>query len=517
MKKVLVLALALVMVFALFTGCSKPKEEANDPVSPKPSPSTAAPSPDDEPEELVNINFWIQTGNPGYELKDEVEAAINAVTEEAINVHVNIKLIATADYGTQITLAMANKEPVDIAQYTPMSFTGATWQAFHANGALKDVTDLLEEYGQDIKNEIGDEFLSALSFDGRVYGFALKQFNSNVYMTYRADLLENAGALEDFKNMQTWADYEAVAAKLLDTQVYMIGGAGENIIVNKKFAFGGESIFDTITWDNLGDQLNVIMTDQEGNVWNAFEDENNINSYKRVADWYEKGFVYPDSPHTQENISALIINGTIGGIITFSEFGVESMKTQQFGAPSACIELAPGVISTNDVQVWGMFMPSCAAEPEAAMKFFNLLYTNSELQNLLTWGIEGKSYIVEDGIAKYPEGKNSTDCGWHMSDYALGNQFLTLPWEGTSATFREEARASMDNATRSIYMGLAIGMSDYENIVSAISSVRGEYLRQIANGLYSDSLYSEFMDKLDAAGIADYLSLYETAVADFLA
>ena len=106
--------------------------------------------------------------------------------------------------------------------------------------------------------------------------------------------------------------------------------------------------------------------------------------------------------------------------------------------------------------------------------------------------------------------------GFHNNDYKIGNSFLCLPWSGSSKDFRSEAKTFFEAAPSSNYLGLTIDTSEYASLVSQISAVTDEFHGQMCGGFYTEELYQEYLDKLDAAGIDEYIALYQTAIDGFL-
>lgn len=81
-----------------------------------------------------------------------------------------------------------------------------------------------------------------------------------------------------------------------------------------------------------------------------------------------------------------------------------------------------------------------STEPEAAMKFLNLLYGNEELVNLLAYGIEGEHYVkTEDGKIAYPEGIDPSISKYRGDQsYMYGNAMLTYFHETHTVQSHEE-------------------------------------------------------------------------------
>lgn len=520
MKKTRILALVLIvcMLATVFVACTKKETDDGKDNTPSSKPSTSIDgneNPDDGGEvEIEEINFWMHAPNYYEDLQD-IEDALNELTERDIGIHVNITAIPSGDYGAQLSLAIANNESIDACTVVPMP--AGSFTTLYSNGALYDITDLLEEYGQGIKALLGDEILAAQQVDGRQYGLSnYRLLASAPYIVYRTDSLENAGVLEDFRNMQTWAEFEAVMTAVMDSNSTYGFGIQGNVSYN--FVLGAESIYDTYAYDYLGDSLLLVFAKQNGEVGLVYDQEDVLNQYRMYADWMKKGILYPDSPINTESSDILVSQNAYAGQVTQSEFGIEIAKKQSMGIDVECVQLGDGLISTSTCRIWSMGMPASSANPVGGMKFLNYLYTTAEAMNLLIWGIEGQNYYVKDtGEAAYLEGKDASTSGYHFGDYAMGNQFLVLPWEGQGGDFRVRAEENLKNSTRSIFLGLSFDTSDYSTMITALSAVKAEYMGQVCYGQFSDKLLDEYLQKLGTAGIDDYIALYQAAAADFLA
>ena len=521
LKNLLALLLAVLMLVTLFAACSTNEEE--------PAPGDDSSTAPDETDggdvddgEITTINFWwTDTGTTGSAASaDDVAAAINEITEAEIGVHVNMQYIANADYPTQINLMVGNQEPVDVAVYLPG--VAGSFLTFYTNGILSDITDLLDEYGKDVKALFGDEVLAMTTVDGRVYGLSTyRLLNSSMYWCARKDALETAGMTELAENMTTWAELETILEAITENAgMYGFGASNAyGLLADPGAIFAGEKLSDTTTYDILGDSLYVVYSDQEGNVSLLQEQEAFVEQCEMVAGWMSNGWMWPDTAYNSKDGSEILIGqGVFASYFTQSEYGIEVNKTQQIGQEMFCLNLKDSVLSTTQGQKFGIFIPVSAAEPEAAMKFINLLYTNKDLMNLYIYGIEGTNWVLnEDGVGEYPEGKDSSTCGWHTMDFMLGNQFLVYPWTPLPATFRDEAKANFDAAPRSAYLGFTLDTSGHDTLMAGITAVVNQFMPQITGGLYTEALYSEFIEQLKGAGIDEWITLYQDALTEWLA
>ena len=150
-------------------------------------------------------------------------------------------------------------------------------------------------------------------------------------------------------------------------------------------------------------------------------------------------------------------------------------------------------------------VPVTSKEPEAAVKFLNLMYTDKEVVDLLNYGIEGSDYVVkDDGTYGYPKGYDSTNVGYHIDmTWLFGNQYLAGVWEGDDPESREISKEINAEASKSATFGFSADVSEFGTQIAAITSAVNEYAGTLQNGLAQDvdATLEEFLQKLNAAGI----------------
>lgn len=464
-------------------------------------------------EETAEIIVTFPTaGNVADEAK--IEAAINEITEKEINTHVTLDLVEIGSYDQQISLKMSSSEPLDL--FFSMGFT---YQA--AQNQLMPMNDLLDEYGQDIKALLGD-LLDATTVSGEILGVTpYRILNSDVYAVMRTDVLEDLGLLEKAQNMTSMAEFEEILAAVKENTSYvpLVCDSNGVILAASGCYLSGDSFSEMGSYDQLGDSLKLIAAsmDGEGKVYNNFASAEYREMYERVADWYEKGYVYKDAATTQDYAASLVKANVGFAYVCPSEIGVEAVKSAECGTAMTCVKIMEMPITESTCSNFVWTIPVTAAEPEAAMKMLNLMYTDSRIANLLAWGIEGEHYVVKDGVAYYPEGVDAGSCGWHTTDWSYGNQFLVLPWEGQSADFREVSEAALQEAERSPYLGFVCDTENIQTELSSVTSVVNEFLPSIDSGTADSAFYDEFLEKLEKNGVQVIIDEYQLQLDEWLA
>ncbi|HLV10142.1 MAG TPA: hypothetical protein VKY40_08035, partial [Halanaerobiales bacterium] len=116
---------------------------------------------------------------------ERVEEALSEITMEKINVTVSLLPLRIGNFNQQINLMLSGNEKLDL-----MSMM-ATVSMYQSQGHLLPLDDLLNEYGQDIKEIIGPELLEATTFDGKTYAVVPNRgYASGVGLLIRKDLLD---------------------------------------------------------------------------------------------------------------------------------------------------------------------------------------------------------------------------------------------------------------------------------------------------------------------------------------
>ena len=120
--------------------------------------------------------------------------------------------------------------------------------------------------------------------------------------------------------------------------------------------------------------------------------------------------------------------------------------------------------------------------------------------NLLVRGEENVDYTVENGEATRIENQ------YFGADYICGNNTLLIPLAGNGADYYERVKEMNASAELSPYLGFALNLTDDMNLqISQISAVTDQYRQTIQCGGYTEEMYQEYLEKLEVAGVYDYL------------
>ena len=417
------------------------------------------------------------------------------------------------DYITQLGLKFSSGEQVDVCALAAYS---AGFPSLYSNGQLMDITDLLANEGAGIAAEMG-EYLEATTVNGRVYALPpYRNYASANYLLMRKDILEQLGMEEQARNFTTWSEAEELFARVKDETG--ISPLGTGITQEGGVIYCSDDFSDYIAYDGLVDFTHLLYCDEDNQISLLLENDMYRAMMERVKKWYDNKWIYQDAPYSDQLPDELIAAGVEFGAIEVSEMGVEKAKAEATGYEIVAVELSKNVVTTNSVNKFGLAIPTLSEEPEAAMRWLNELYTNPDIENLLVWGEEGVDYVINDqGEADYPEGIDAQTVPYHELDFFFGNYFIALPWAGNGSNFRQEALDYLNVSEVSPILGFSADTSEMGDIVSAISSVHEQYSKSEIVGCFDDELYNEYITKLHAAEVDEYIAELQSQLNDFAA
>ena len=541
-KKVLAVILTMIMAISLVAGCGSSEKakqtqgNTSAPVQTKGTDSkdadmgetavqdTETLEDDDEDDTMAEINMvYMPMGSVPTGI-DAVEDAINEITEVEINTHVNIEMIETGSYEQQIGLKMSSGEKMDLMLTLP--FGSTSYNNMASQKQFKDISGLLDKYGRDILDMLGN-LMDATTVDGKIYAVpTYRTLVTSEYIVMRTDVLEDLGLLEKAQNMTSFTEYEEIlaAVKASSQWGYLAGIANSDsdglCLPLAGGYLGVDKFSDAYYYDQLGDLNKIIAIDPEGTedtIKMNFATEDYKAMIDKMRDWYEKGYVYKDAATTDDTAEILVKNNVAFSYFVEGEIGIETSKTAACGTDMTCVKIVTLPISTSSCTKFVWAVPTTADEPEAAVKFMNMMYTDARIENLLAWGVENVNYQVKDGIAYFMDGEDINNCSYHVADFMFGNQFLALPWDGQTADFRQLAKAEMDSAKESKYLGFSCDTSGIQNELTSISNVIAEFGPSLESGIAPAGDYDKFIDKLNSSGAQTIVDEYQKQLDVWLA
>lgn len=453
--------------------------------------------------------------------------AINKITEEKIGVRIEaMDQLDVNSYIEQLPKKMASgAAEYDLVMCTaiPMcSFT--TWQS---QNQLADITDLVDYYAPDAK-ELLKDYMASTTVNGKVYALpCYRQYNSNMYVLMREDLLETAGQAvgEDLvqaaRDAKTWTDLEAIMQKVADSNTLPEGmkvfGATDNqgtMMTPGSSILGSDDFASSIGFDALGDTYKYIYVNPDTDtVENMFENEDYLEAVNRAWKWSQNGWTSKDNQWNLENAGDdLLSTDSAFSFLSTCEYGCEELKEAQYGKPLVAVKVSEIPITTQTGRQWSWAVPNASQNPEAAVAFLNLMFTDPDIENLLVYGVEGTDYDVVDGEAVV-----RSDAAYRSSDFFYGNQFNAYPAQGLGSDFREKALEDMKAAPISKYYGCVVSTDEIADTITNVHEVLKKYQWPLEDGVLDPATtIPEMKQALESAGLNEIIEYYQKALDSYL-
>lgn len=394
-----------------------------------------------------------------------VQEKINEITEKEIGVTVEFPEFSNSpDYFPEAILTLSTPEQLDI-----MLAGYGCFMECYVDGKLRPLDSLLEEYGQDIIQQVGEDRIRYCDIHGVHYGIPVNgdyTQQRNCYVM-RKDILEKYHL--DPKKIRTIEDLEHVFAVVKEKEpgmtVLSAGAEPNTTILTTNLSFLDTSSGISLTaYEGNG---------KEGRLINAFDSEEYKNALRQVRRWYLKGYIDEDIYGVKEPVDSRVRQGELFAYTerkaAWSEKsedirigGIEMVRVSPGPAafPHRGYSSMPYVITRNSVS------------PKAAMQLLNLFYSNSEIEDLLCYGVEGVHYKkTEDGHITYIEEGASNPFLWNS--YNIPNQYITHVWEGQDLDFWKQ----VEKRNESVRQGPKMGFNfDYSNVAAEYRKVTNIYL-----------------------------------------
>lgn len=457
-------------------------------------------------EKPVELVFAIpNTGTPMTDL-DQVIEEINKISLQKINATVKVNLIDWAAWNQQINLILAGNEQLDLL----VTSAYMNYSSMVAKGQLVPLDDLLQEHGQGIMEAMDPVFYEGTRLNGKIYGVSsFRELVADYGFNARKDLLDKHQI--DLSGIKSFEELEPIFELIKEKEpgiIPLVQRNTSNTVV-------GDMIASRV--DNLGDGMGVLMLeDNNTTVVNLYETPQYREAVELARKWYNAGYIAPDAATSQEGYVALMKAGKGFGYFSNMKPGFEVQETGLIGYEIEGVRLTPPVGGSSGPVAFMISIPSNTKYPEKAMQFMNLLYTDADIMNLLTLGIEGKHYVKTDnGQVRVPDGVENS--GYVFNQWLIGNNSLTYLWEGWDPNQWENLKEFNRSAVYSPALGFLFDASNVKTEVAAVNNVISEYKAGLESGSVDPKVLPNFIDDLKKAGIDTIIAEKQRQLDEFLA
>jgi putative aldouronate transport system substrate-binding protein len=493
-KRILALIVVMFLMFSL-TACISKESPATGKSDSTSKGGAKAQEPESQKIAKLVVAFPTFTGPPPDLLM--IQNAMNDISRKKIGVEVELLVTDIASYNQQMKLMLTGREPLDI-----ISTVTSLYVPSIQNGQLLDLEEnnLLETYGQGIIDAIGWDYINACRVGGVLYGLPNNRdfAQGRGCAAVRTDLLKgigyefkHEGEIEHITLEQLNDIYTKIHEKYPELEIYRPASTSMLQFSNVD-ALGG-NVFGVLL--DYGATLDVV---------NLFESDFYMEYAKRIRDYYLKGYISQDAATDTTAVTELVKSGTLASYTTGGKPGIKQQETNLCGMEMTIFQTLGDHISSTSISQFPWSIPINCTNTEAAMKYLNLIYTDADMMNLISWGVEGEHYIIQDdGLANFPEGVNATNSGYiHSMGWLFFNQFITHVWAGNDPNLWDNIRKFNNEAYKSAALGFTFDPANVSNELTAVQNVYDEYQKSIEYGLVDPvSGIAEMNEKMKAAGL----------------
>jgi putative aldouronate transport system substrate-binding protein len=517
-KKILSSLMVVLMITALFTACSS-KENAsnNSPANSGDQESSSDTGVDTSKEAKLVYYLW---GSEGVANKD-ILGEINKKLKADLNATIEVKYIDWPDTATKYPLLFASGEEFDMSHASPGA--PVSYFTLASQGALVDINDMLDKVAPKLKAEIPASVWENTKYKGQIYGVPslYSEFTPAGY-AYSSELLKKYG-MEKITSLDDMTEYM------------------DNVVANESFpALNGKAedaqnmyrmlVDTTEMWiDAPGisfNELNLVTKSPEDykTVFHPALTQEFEDWAVKMREWADKGYwekdILSSSLGGKDNFRA----ANSAGYMTHAQdwigqYGAD-LKAQPesdpyfftFAEANKKIKRKMGVdnstvISTN------------SSNPERSLMVIEKFMTDESYYNLIQYGIEGKQYIIEDGVKKTPPGFDEKTDGGGFSAWSLRNDKFVVPSD-TENPIRNSLFAEWDQvAIDDPYNGFSFDPSNVTTEIASISNVNSQLGIQLMLGKTSKApkeAVADYRSQLEKAGIDKVIAEVEKQLAEFV-
>lgn len=441
---------------------------------------------------VMAFPYW--TGAP--EDTKQVEEAINEIVRDKLNIEVEFQISDSGSYKQNITLALTGGEQIDIINNMLVGYASMATQ-----GYLLDLNenDLLNTYGQDIIEAVGQENIDACYINGALYALPNNRDIAvgRGCVAVATEYLEGIG----YEFPEEEEEIIRITEEELTDLLTQIHEAYPDIEIFRPSASNQLSQYTDV--DLLGGNVFGVLLDygKEAVVENLFTSDAYMDYCKLMYEWNQKGFISQDAATDTTAVSEL---RNAGVLVSYATGGKPGIKFQESagGVPMTIFQTKEDFMASNAIASFPWSITTNSDDPEAAMKLLNEFYCNAEIANLMTYGIEGEHYTLNDqGLLEYPDGKEGST-GYTSLQFLAPNEFLVYVPAGNSSDLWEETKAFNDGAIRSVACGFTFDTTNVATELTAVQNVYDEYQKSIEFGFVDpETAIPEMNEKMMDAGL----------------
>lgn len=511
----LITIVVLVITFAsVFAGCGSTGGSATATSGTSGTTTVAVQSTQQSSAEaLKEVTLRFIFGGDKKAATDEVWNTISEKYKDKLNAKFDTTFVPWGDYQNKLIVMSASGDKWD------MNFDG-DWLAYYImsnKGAYLPLNDLLPKYAPalDAKYRQSPGILAAATISGNIVAlpWTMKQ-NQRPYFCWRSDLAQKAGLNIPKDSVKTLDDIDKVLhdfKKAYPTMKIFQGGFGW--YAQAKYELYG-----------LGNDLYIDINDPACKIipWEQTQAFKDTTIYTKK--FYDDGIIPKDQMISKADTGQEWNQGKVATMGTTHE-GVNANSV--YADKSMTVESSlvyPDKKYFNRTPLANVVcINKNAANPERTLMFLDLVETDKAVYDLIQYGIEGKTYVLDGQAANYPSGmdastSNYMDWGGQWAFWKPQFMRPTPTWPD-GFWVKEAEFASISTNIDSPLNGLFFDTESVKNEIAKRNQIAAEYRKPLDYGIVKDANESiaDYIDRQKAAGVDKIIAVMQKQIDDFLA
>lgn len=441
-----------------------------------------------------------------------VEAA-NKYSAEKIGVIVELQFLNE----TSLALDMQTGVEWDLSMADPGS--NINFDKYALEGYFADLTDLLPTETPDLYATMEEKYWEATSFDHRIYGVPVKK-DMAAEIFFRIDV----GYYEDTLGMDVPDEmhFEDIEKYL---EAYKTNRPDEYPMPLSR---GGLTHYNGFLQQIMGRTLVIpyyaVGTEMETTIIPWYESEEYLNRLRLLHKWYTLGYITPDAATTETLPFTVLSSVRSGqawtGYKGWSSAGGLKVELSRYDGPFMSRQTIQGGVHTINAG-------SSAEKQLAALKYIELLSTDTYFRDIFAYGIEGEHFeYLENGTVLRTElGKQNYDTtGWMYTtgSYVSASVESNVDEEGNLTLADPELWVKVfegyGDAIVSATKGFVFNREPVEAEATAVGAVMEKYTYEMNTGtLDIDEKLPQIIEELETAGISVVLEEAQRQLDEYLA
>ncbi len=507
MKKLLSLGLVSAMSLSMLAGCggssadapaaAEAPAQAETKVETPAAETPAAETPATEADGATNIALWRCTfnlANPDSAQVQKVQDAINDYIKDKINVQITLTDIGSGEYVDKVNPAL-NSGEINLLWTASWEGTIGTNDLVPQN-AVYDLTDLLP--GTPLYASMDEGQWEASKYNGKNYFVPVYKDNVEGYdFMFRQELIDKFG----------W-DITAVK-ELKDLEPMLEDAKSEGLkypFLTQKTAMFYRWYIDNYDFFTADASSNFFAVDKKTNeVIDTIQTEDYKNFCTLMGDWADKGYISEDD-YTKVTTDTTTQTQD-WGISWWTDIPVNDEADARYGQ-DVTMQKATDRWAHSTSALGSCYCVTANSTPEqakAAVDFLGLLYTDSKLADLYTFGIEGEDFTYDENGQI-----DQTSDKYNHSMWESASATIVTPLGNEPANKADLYKDFNGGANTSPAAGFRFDKTPVEAQYTACLNEFEKYGFPLENGgIPADKVESTIADyqaALDAAGYQDVLA-----------